>query len=143
MNQNGTLASKLLSLKAFSGKYLTQTLPTSRMDEDEMAELRTLLSDAVDEAVNNYMAAAQAEKEMEMKSRKDANIQKIEAWRLDAEQGQLALFNDATKSYSKRKYDNEIHEIETIHSESSKYINDMNTLKGEPFVRPLAVFYNF
>ena len=108
-----------------------------------MTELRALLSDAVDEAVNNYMAAAQAEKEMEMKFRKEANIQKIEAWRLEAEQGQLALFNDATKAYSKRKYDNEIHEIETIHSESSKYINDMNTLKGEPFVRPLAVFYNF
>ena len=143
MNQNGTLAAKPLSLKAFAGKYLTQTLPTSRMEEEEMTELRSLLSDAVDEAVNNYMAEAQAEKEMEMKFRKEANIQKIEAWRLEAEQGQLALFNDATKAYSKRKYDNEIHEIETIHSESSKYINDMNTLKGDPFVRPLAVFYNF
>ena len=38
---------------------------------------------------------------------------------------------------------NEIKEIETIHSQTSKYINDMNTLKGEPFVRPLVVFYNF
>ncbi len=143
MNTNGTLAGKPLPLKAFAAKYLSVSLPTSSMKDEDMTKLRALLSDAVDEAVNNYMAAAQAEKEMEMKSRKEANLEKIEAWKLEAEQGQLDLFNDATKAYSKRKYDNEIHEIETIHSESSKYINDMNTLKGEPFVRPLAVFYNF
>ncbi len=108
-----------------------------------MGRLQALLSDAVDEAVNNYMAAAQAEKEMEMKVKKERNLEKIEAWRLEAEQGQLQLFNDESKVYSQRKYDQEIREIETIHSESSKYITDMNTLKGEPFVRPLAVFYNF
>ena len=82
-------------------------------------------------------------KEMEMKTKKDQNLEKLRQWRLDAEQGQQSLFEDDTKVYSKRKYDQELQEIETIHSESSKYINDMNTLKGEPFVRPLAVFYNF
>ncbi len=143
LNENGTLAGKPLPLKSFAKSYLASTLPTSTMTEDEMGKLRNLLSDAVDEAVNNYMAEAQAEKEMEMKFRKDVNLEKIEAWRLDAEQGQLLLFNDASKAYSKRKLDQEIREIETIHSESSKYITDMNTLKGEPFVRPLAVFYNF
>ena len=143
MNENGTLAGKPLSLKSFAQKYLVSTLPTSQMHDEDMEKLRTLLCDAVDEAVNNYMAEAQAEKEMEMRFRKDKNLEKIEAWRLEAEQGQLLLFNDATKAYSKRKLDQEIREIETIHSESSKYITDMNTLKGEPFVRPLAVFYNF
>ena len=143
MNENGTLAGKPLPLKRFAGKYLSATLPTSTMLPEEMGRLQALLSDAVDEAVNNYMAAAQAEKEMEMKVKKDQNLEKIEAWRLEAEQGQLQLFNDETKVYSQRKYDQEIREIETIHSESSKYITDMNTLKGEPFVRPLAVFYNF
>lgn len=143
MNENGTLAGKPLPLKRFAGKYLSATLPTSTMLPEEMGRLQALLSDAVDEAVNNYMAAAQAEKEMEMKVKKEQNLEKIEAWRLEAEQGQLQLFNDETKVYSQRKYDQEIREIETIHSESSKYITDMNTLKGEPFVRPLAVFYNF
>jgi len=143
MNENGTLAGKPLPLKRFAGKYLSATLPTSTMLPEEMGRLQALLSDAVDEAVNNYMAAAQAEKEMEMRVKKEQNLKKIEAWRLEAEQGQLQLFNDETKVYSQRKYDQEIREIETIHSESSKYITDMNTLKGEPFVRPLAVFYNF
>ena len=84
------------------------------------------------------MAKTQATKEFEMRTRKEENLKKIEQWKIDAEHGQLSLFSEGTKVY-----DRKLREIETIHSESSKYINDMNTLKGDPFVRPLAVFYNF
>ncbi|MBQ0071275.1 MAG: hypothetical protein KBS81_05380, partial [Spirochaetales bacterium] len=143
LNQDGSLAGKPISMKDFSAKYLNATLPTSPMTDDDMAQLKVLLSEAVDEAVNNYMAIAQANKEMDMKVRKDKNLAKLEEWKLEAENGQISLFNDTTVVYSKSRYDKEIREIETIHSESSKYINDMNTLKGEPFVRPLVAFYNF
>lgn len=143
MNEDGTVAGKPLTLVDFAQKHLSAILPTSSMTSQEMEILQMLLSDAVDVAVNDYMASAQAKKEMEMKVKKDGNLEKLRQWRLDAEQGQQSLFEDDTKVYSKRKYDQEIQEIETIHSEASKYINDMNTLKGDPFVRPLAVFYNF
>lgn len=143
MNEDGTVAGKPLSLADFAQKHLSTVLPTSHMEQADMDKLQKLLSDAVDVAINDYMAAAQAKKEMEMKVKKDRNLEKIRQWRLDAEHGQQVLFEDDTKVYSKRKYDQEIQEIETIHSEASKYINDMNTLKGDPFVRPLAVFYNF
>ena len=143
MNEDGTNAGKPLSLVDFAQKHLSTVLPTSNMTSEEMEWLQILLSDAVDVAVNDYMASAQARKEMEMKTKKDQNLEKLRQWRLDAEQGQQSLFEDDSKVYSKRKYDEEIQEIETIHSEASKYINDMNTLKGDPFVRPLAVFYNF
>ena len=92
----------------------------------------------MDCAVDNYMAKAQATKEFKMLTRKEENLRKIEKWKIDAEHGQLSLFPEGTKAYDKN-----LREIETIHSESSRYINDMNTLKGDPFVRPLAVFYNF
>ena len=143
MNEDGTLAGKPLPLVEFAHEHLSAVLPTSNMPPEEMKKLQELLSDAVDVAVNDYMASVQAKKEMEMKTKKDRNLEKIRQWRIDAEQGQQFLFEDETKVYSKRKYDQEIQEIETIHSEASKYINDMNTLKGDPFVRPLAVFYNF
>lgn len=143
MNEDGTLAGKPLPLVEFAHEHLSAVLPTSNMTPEEMKKLQELLSDAVDVAVNDYMASVQAKKEMEMKTKKDRNLEKIRQWRIDAEQGQQFLFEDETKVYSKRKYDQEIQEIETIHSEASKYINDMNTLKGDPFVRPLAVFYNF
>ena len=143
MNEDGTLAGKPLPLVEFAHEHLSAVLPTSNMTPEEMKKLQVLLSDAVDVAVNDYMASVQAKKEMEMKTKKDRNLEKIRQWRIDAEQGQQFLFEDETKVYSKRKYDQEIQEIETIHSEASKYINDMNTLKGDPFVRPLAVFYHF
>ena len=143
MNEDGTLAGKPLPLVEFAHEHLSAVLPTSNMTPEEMKKLQEQLSDAVDVAVNDYMASVQAKKEMEMKTKKDRNLEKIRQWRIDAEQGQQFLFEDETKVYSKRKYDQEIQEIETIHSEASKYINDMNTLKGDPFVRPLAVFYNF
>ena len=143
MNVDGTLAARPLPLMEFAKKHLSTALPTSHMTDEEMERLHELLSDAVGVAVNDYMASAQAKKEMEMKVKKDRNLEKIRQWRIDAEQGQQSLFEDDTKVYSKRKFDQELQEIETIHSEASKYINDMNTLKGDPFVRPLAVFYNF
>jgi hypothetical protein len=40
-------------------------------------------------------------------------------------------------------YDKNMKEITTIHDQSSQYIIDMNTLLGDPFIRPLAAFYNF
>lgn len=143
MNVDGTIAGRPLPLIEFAQTYLSAVLPTSHMTDEEMERLHELLSDAVDVAANDYMASAQAKKEMEMKVKKDRNLEKIRQWRIDAELGQQSLFEDDTKVYSKRKYDQELQEIETIHSEASKYINDMNTLKGDPFVRPLAVFYNF
>jgi len=143
MDEDGTVAGKPLPLVEFAHEHLSAVLPTSNMTPEEMKKLQELLSDAVDVAVNDYMASVQAKKEMEMKTKKDRNLEKLRQWRIDAEQGQQFLFEDETKVYSKRKYDQEIQEIETIHSEASKYINDMNTLKGDPFVRPLAVFYNF
>lgn len=141
--QDGTLAGKPVQLKEFARQYLSGNLPTKEMTSEEMDRLQELLSDAVDEAVMNYMDAAQSRKRTEMDKKKEANLQKIEDWRLEAEHGQQVLFNDPSVTYHKSRFSEDIQEIETIHSETSKYIKDMNTLSGDPFVRPLAVFYNF
>ena len=138
MFSDGRLGGNPVPMKEFAAKYLKGTIATSVMNEDDIRILEELLGPAVDCAVDNYMAKAQATKEFEMLTRKEENLRKIEAWKIDAEHGQLSLFPEGTKAYDKK-----LREIETIHSESSKYINDMNTLKGDPFVRPLAVFYNF
>ena len=138
MFSDGRLGGNPVPMKEFASKYLKGTIATSAMNEDDIRILEELLGPAVDCAVDNYMAKAQATKELEMLTRKEENLRKIEEWKIEAEHGQLSLFPEGTKAYDKK-----LREIETIHSESSKYINDMNTLKGDPFVRPLAVFYNF
>ena len=125
---------RIVPMQEFAKEYLKQAIATSEMSEEDMYRLEELLSPAVDNAVDNYMAKVQAAKEAEMQSKKEENLKKIEDWK----HGQLSLFDEGNKVYDRNR-----REIETIHSESSKYINDMNTLKGDPFVRPLAVFYNF
>ena len=138
MYSDGRYAGNPVPMKEFASKYLKGTIATAAINQEEIKQLEDLLTPAVDCAVDNYMAKAQATKEFEMRSRKEENLKKIEEWKVDAEHGQLSLFSEGTKAYDKN-----LREIETIHSESSKYISDMNTLKGDPFVRPLAVFYNF
>ena len=138
MFSDGRLGGNPIPMRDFTAKYLKGTISTSAMSQDDMHMLESLLGPAVDCAIDNYMARTQATKEFEMRTRKEENLKKIEQWKIDAEHGQLSLFSEGTKVY-----DRKLREIETIHSESSKYINDMNTLKGDPFVRPLAVFYNF
>ena len=73
-----------------------------------------------------------------MEEKKNDNLRKLEQWKIESQHGQLELFGEGTKMYNKK-----MEEITTIHDKSSKYISDMNTLLGDPFIRPLAVFYNF
>ena len=135
---DGTAAGEPVPILSFIKKYLRGTLPTSNMPDGDMNKLHELLSPAVDIATTNYMAKRKNSKMTDMEKKKEENLEKIEQWYIESEHGQLSLFGDHTKIY-----DRHMNEIKNIHDESSKYIQDMNTLKGEPFVRPLAAFYNF
>ena len=142
LRSDGTPLSCPLRMKDFAQQYLSGTLSTSEMNEGDIPFLEKLLDKAVDYASKDYMGTAQSRKKAEMDQKKQENLEKIEHWRENAEMGQKQLFDDTEKLYTKSRYDKQLHRIETIHSETSKYIKDMNTLSGEPFVRPLAVFYN-
>ena len=138
INEDGTPAGKPASAEEFIKKHLQRTLPTATITDDDLISLEVLLSDAVDSAIDNYMAQKQSEMEKSMATKKEENLQKIEDWLADAEHGQLQLFGAESLRFEKS-----MKEIRTIHDEKSRYIEDMNTLKGDAFVRPLAVFYNF
>ena len=138
MSKSGTLLEKPMPLKVFIEKYLKTTLSTAEMTEAEMADLQNILDPAVDCAVSEYMEDLQISRAAVMESKKNENLKKLEQWKLEAQHGQLSLFGEGTKMYDKK-----MKEITTIHDQSSQYIIDMNTLLGNPFIRPLAVFYNF
>lgn len=138
MRMDGTLLQNPMPLKEFIEKYLKTTLSTAEMTDEDMIQLETLLDPAVDCAVSEYMEDVQISRAAVMESKKNENLQKLEQWKLDAQHGQLELFGEGTKMYDKK-----MKEIITIHDQSSQYIIDMNTLLGDPFIRPLAAFYNF
>lgn len=138
MRKDGTLLQSPMPLKEFIEKYLKTTLSTAVMSDEEMAQLQTLLDPAVDCAVSEYMEDVQITRAAVMENKKNENLKKLEQWKIEAEHGQLSLFSEGTKMYDKN-----MKEITTIHDQSSQYIIDMNTLLGDPFIRPLAAFYNF
>ena len=138
MNEDGTQAGKPVAVEDFIKKYLQKTLSTATITDDDILCLEVLLADAVDSAIDNYMAKKQSEMEKTMATKKQENLEKIENWLADAEHGQMQLFGAESMRFEKN-----MKEIRTIHDEKSRYIEDMNTLKGDAFVRPLAVFYNF
>lgn len=138
MRKDGTLLQSPMPLKEFIEKYLKTTLSTADMTDEDMIQLQTILDPAVDCAVSEYMEDVQISRAAVMESKKNENLQKLEQWKLDAQHGQLELFGEGTKMYDKK-----MKEIITIHDQSSQYIIDMNTLLGDPFIRPLAAFYNF
>lgn len=138
MRKDGTLLQSPMPLKEFIEKYLKTTLSTADMTDEDMIQLQTILDPAVNCAVSEYMEDVQISRAAVMESKKNENLQKLEQWKLDAQHGQLELFGEGTKMYDKK-----MKEIITIHDQSSQYIIDMNTLLGDPFIRPLAAFYNF
>lgn len=144
VDTDGLLHAKPMSIKDFAATYLQQQLYYHQMSDEELQQLESLLSPAVDQSVITYMNRKQIEMEGQMQVRKDQHLEQLRKWQADAF-GQLDLFHDDTAiTYiSKNKKERIVKEIETIHNESSQYVQNMNTLKGDAFIRPLAVFFNF
>lgn len=145
VDTDGLPAAKPMSIADFIDKYLKQHLYYRQMTDDELQQLQVLLGPAVDLAVTNYMDRKQIEMQSIMQARKDQNLKKLRQWKIAGEK-QLDLFDtDDSPIYNlqKGRREKKLREIRTIHDKSSKYVSDMNTLKGEPFIRPLAVFFNF
>ncbi len=134
-----------MTIADFSAKYLQNQLYYHEMSEEELQKLQILLDPAVNHAIMNYMDRKQIEMRVRLALRKKQHLDKLQEWKADAE-GQLDMFDndDSTiKFISKNKREQMVNEIRTIHDESSQYVQDMNSLKEEPFIRPLAVFFNF
>ena len=138
MKKDGSLHAKPQKIGTFIEGYLKGVLSTAQMSDDEMKALDSLLSPAVDRAISDYMDDVQITRAAAMETKKNENLQRIEKWKLDAQHGQMELFGEGSKMYDKH-----MKEIITIHDQSSQYIIDMNKMTDDPFIRPLAVFYNF
>ena len=145
VDTDGLMAAKPMPIKDFISKYLSQQLYYRQMTDEELRQLEVLLGPAVDNAINNYMDPKQIEMGSRMQARKDENLRKLHQWKVAGEK-QLDLFDtDESPIYhlQKGRRERKLREIRTIHDKTSKYVSDMNTLRGEPFIRPLAVFFNF
>jgi len=106
-----------------------------------LQQLQSLLSVVIEEANLKHINQLQGKLAVKMEKQKAEHRKKLERW-MYASTHQLNLFFDDGHIPQKRK-DKQMHEIQTIHDESSQYIKDLSSLQGDPYIRVLAVFYNF
>lgn len=142
VNRDGSLLSKPLPLKEFIHRYqLNEKQYTQQMLPEEMAELKVLLPDVIDDASNNYMTELQVNLDQKLRHQKSKYEEKLLKWKQDSDH-QLELFFESGSITQKGK-DKKLREIDTILNESNQYIKNLNSLQGDPFIQVLAVFYNW
>jgi hypothetical protein len=143
LNADGTINRKTLDLNQFINEFkLTDKLLNETIAEEEIANLQSILPDAVDWA-QSHMQEEQQTLEGNMESKMASYQTKIENWHTAAIEQLEFDFNEKNNgNYWAKMKDNKQREIETILSSSSQYFQDLTSLQGEPYLKVIAVFYN-
>ncbi len=143
LKKDGSLFRKSLPLEDFIEEFkLKDTIYTEEITEQNLADLKSILPDAIAWAESHVLEMQQNIEEV-MEAKLDAYQQKVELWHQEAsEQLELDFEDKSGSNYWGRIKDNKQREIETILNETSQYYKDMLSLYGDPYLKTLAVFYN-
>lgn len=140
---DGKAFRKSLSLEDFIAEFqLQENLFTEYIDPKEITRIQDDLDIAVSWA-ESHMQEQQQDLEAKMEQKMARYKVELEQWQNEAIQ-QLSLeFSDKNESdYWARIRNSKEREIETIFSSSAQYQRDYTSLKGEPYLKVLAVFYH-
>ena len=140
---DGTILRKTFHLSDFIDEFkLKQQLYTEEIIDSDIANLKTILPDAVDWA-EQHMIEDQQHLQNNMEEKMNTYQAKLEKWHNEAmEQLELDFSERTASDYWTGIKDSKSREIKTILDESSQYINDLTALQGAPYLKVLAVFYN-
>ena len=140
---DGTILRKTFHLSDFIDEFkLKQQLYTEEIIDSDIANLKTILPDAVDWA-EQHMIEDQQHLQNNMEEKMINYQAKLEKWQNEAmEQLELDFSERTASGFWTRIKDSKSREIKTILDESSQYINDLTSLQGAPYLKVLAVFYN-
>ncbi|MFT0390690.1 hypothetical protein ACMSEF_14480 [Bacteroides thetaiotaomicron] len=147
LDKEGGMRSHIVSFSDFLQQHpLTDSFLQGASD-NAIQLLQDNLQSAIDYGIENYMRPKQSEVSARMDKQLDIYTQKLKKWAEDAK-GQLSLDLDSNIILTRMTYnkDNkkELAEIQKISDESSQFIQDLFSLDHtEPYMRLLAVFYNF
>lgn len=140
---DGRAFQKPFPLEDFIEQYkLKEELYPVNIEAVEIQRLQNDLANAVLWG-ESYMLEQQQKLEASMESKLEAYKKKLEDWREDALQQLTLDFGEKIQTdYWSRIKDSKEREIETILSDSAQYQKDYSSLKGEPYLKVLAVFFH-
>ena len=143
IDREGAIREQPASLDEFLNKYHITEGYLQGVQESDIELLQQNLPSAISNGIEMYMMQKQFDVAVKMEAQLTEYKSKLNKWANDAE-NQLSLFGDEGVVVTRRNRDKQIEEIHTIRDESGQFYQDMFSLdKADPYMRLLAVFYNF
>ena len=144
--KDGHMEDKPVSFNDFLSAHpnLFQNLYQGVVTNDDIAVLMQNLKTAIESGIYYYMYDKQTELSTKMDLQRKQYAAHLQQW-FDRSEHQLSLdFEDAPTTIQQKNKEKKYIEIKTIASKENAFYQNITTLDNtDPYIKVLAVFYNF
>lgn len=143
LRMDGRVHTRAMPLNTFISTYgIDAPLINERITDEELAHLRAMIPDMLDMA-DSHMIERCGLRATELRQRLAEHERRLEDWYQAAKTHAEADFAERGDGHFWRsRFEKTLQDIEAIRLRASRYQADLNSLRGDPYHRILAVFYH-